>query len=225
MSRLIVASRNVYEGETLKRNWTWILLVAAVSALTAVWLWRGQPKASKPFVDTVRDEIDSVASPEAIVATATQETFIYWFDDIQDVSPFETKERPILPDSQACRWVLSNRDKAAEEVRIRLASHVDLGSAMMAATLGLSDMLPILVDGWLEIEEEPYNGESPTPESPSLIYFREMQGVAYAIEKLSGKPIAQTVRLSAEQRQELTKRAETDGAAAKMLLKLVHKNG
>lgn len=80
--------------------------------------------------------------------------------------------------------------------------------------LQLRDALPEVIEGWIHIDEVAYNGESSAPEDPDLSYFREAQGMAYALEELAGAPLRQAVTLTGAQHQYLKTRARnaTPGA-------------
>jgi hypothetical protein len=161
------------------------------------------------------------ADPEEMehVQIAMQDTAVHWYDDVQAdvVSIFKRSDTPVLPATPSCDWVKKHPDKAKPIIAENLRSGVGLGNAVLAGYLEMKESLPDLINGWVEIEEEAYNGESPT-DSVELSLFRELQGVAYVIEHLSGKTIKEAVTLTEAQRSRLlAKSADGIGSAAAIL--------
>ena len=156
-----------------------------------------------------------------MVRTAGEQALVHWYDDVQadETSIFERDDMPILLDTVACRWVAENPAEARAALKANLATQVHLGNAVLAGYLDLKDAVPDLVDAMTKDDSDvAYSGESPIEGEPELGYFRGLQGMAYVVEHLTGKRLAE-VRLSADQTQRLkTRAASEEGEAAKALL-------
>ena len=177
--------------------------------------------SQKPISQVVKNESDNLSSTVGEnIQKAANDTFIHWFDDVQadETSIFERPGQEILPNTVAGQWVKEHRSTAADRVKLDLKDHVNLGNAVLAGYLDLKEAVPDIVEGWTKLEEEPYSGESSIEGEVDLSFFRELQGIAYVIERLTGQPLKLAVVLTDLQRQRLHSRAAKEDRAAVAIL-------